>query len=87
MARQVNLINTFRNDLSNNQLPQVSWIIAPTRKSEHATNHPCAGEDFTARILNTLKDFPEVYANTAFILNYDEGTKMPYMVLTIVQYI
>jgi phospholipase C len=48
-------------------------MIAPTRKSEHATNHPCDGEDLTARILKTLSEFPEIYAKTAFILNYDEG--------------
>jgi len=74
MARQRNAIQAFRDDLANNSLPSVSWIIAPTRKSEHATNHPCAGEDYTARILATLAEFPETYAKSAFILNYDEGT-------------
>jgi len=73
MARQRNLIQSFRDDLASNSLPSVSWIIAPTRKSEHATNHPCAGEDYTARILATLTEFPEIYAKSAFILNYDEG--------------
>jgi phospholipase C len=52
---------------------QVSWIIAPTEKSEHASNHPAAGEDWTARLLKALENNPSVYAKTAFILNYDEG--------------
>lgn len=73
MSRQRNAIEAFQNDLINNTLPQVSWIIAPTRKSEHATNHPSAGEDYTARILNTLSSFPEIYKKSVFILNYDEG--------------
>ena len=41
----------------------------------HATNHPAAGEDLTARLLAVLADpkNAKVYAKTAFILNYDEG--------------
>jgi phospholipase C len=73
MRRQRNAIEAFHDDLANNTLPQVSWIIAPTRKSEHATNHPCDGEDFTARVLETLTSFPDIYAKSLFILNYDEG--------------
>jgi phospholipase C len=73
MRRQRNAIEAFHDDLANNTLPQVSWIIAPTRKSEHATNHPCDGEDFTARVLATLSSFPDIYAKSLFILNYDEG--------------
>jgi phospholipase C len=77
MARQRNAIEAFKWDLGNNTLPAVSWIIAPTRKSEHATNHPCAGEDYTARLLATLAEYPETYAKSAFILNYDEGKEYP----------
>lgn len=73
MARQRNAIEAFSWDLGNNSLPAVSWVIAPTRKSEHATNHPCAGEDYTARLLAALAAYPEIYAKSAFILNYDEG--------------
>ena len=73
MARQANAIEAFGDDLAKGTLPQVSWIIAPTDKSEHATNHPAAGEDWTARLLQKLAAHPEVYAKSAFILNYDEG--------------
>jgi phospholipase C len=51
----------------------VSWIIAPTKFSEHATHHPSAGEAFTDKLLQVLQKHPETYATTAFILDYDEG--------------
>jgi phospholipase C len=73
MARQVDAIEAFGEDIASGKLPQVSWVIAPTEKSEHATNHPAAGEDFTARLLQKLQANPEVYAKTAVVLNYDEG--------------
>lgn len=73
MARQRNAIQAFADDIATGSLPQVSWIIAPTRKSEHASNHPSAGEDYTAQLLKKLQEYPSIYAKSAFILNYDEG--------------
>ena len=73
MARSINVIDDFRKDLKMNNLPQVSWIVAPTERSEHATNHPAAGEDFTSQLLQALKENPDIYASTVFILDYDEG--------------
>eukprot|EP01039_Chlorochromonas_danica_P011446 gene11446-12800_t len=73
MARQDDLMAAFKADIESGTLPQVSIVIAPTRKSEHATNHPCAGEDFTARLLQILFNHPDTYAKSVFILNYDEG--------------
>jgi phospholipase C len=67
------VFKAFEADLAADSLPQVSWIIAPTEKSEHATNHPAAGEDWTAQLLKILAKYPEVYKSTVFILNYDEG--------------
>jgi phospholipase C len=69
------LVDAFAADVANDALPQVSWIVAPAALSEHATNHPSAGEDLTARLLAVLADpkNAKVYAKTAFILNYDEG--------------
>ena len=63
----------FAADMKANALPQVSWIVAPANQSEHASNHPAAGEDLTARLLKVMQENPDVYAKTAFILNYDEG--------------
>ena len=73
MARVDDLIVEFENMLAADTLPQVMWIVGPANVSEHATWWPSAGEDFTARILKTLAAHPDVYAKTAFILNYDEG--------------
>ena len=73
MARVDDLIAEFDKDMAAGTLPQVSWIVGPANVSEHASWWPSAGEDFTARILARLEAHPEVYAKTAFILNYDEG--------------
>ena len=67
------LVDEFEADVKGNKLPQVSWLIAPANQSEHATNHPSAGEALTSRLLKVLQENPDVYAKTAFILNYDEG--------------
>jgi phospholipase C len=63
----------FQDLVSRDALPEVTWIIAPTALSEHASNHPADGEDLTARLLKVLRDSPAVYSKTVFILNYDEG--------------
>ena len=52
---------------------QVTIIVGPADLSEHATYHPAAGEDLSARLIAQLKAHPDVYAKTVFILNYDEG--------------
>jgi phospholipase C len=67
------LVKSFENDIKDGKLPSVSWLVAPANQSEHASNHPAAGEDLTARFLRVLQENPSVYAKTAFILNYDEG--------------
>ncbi|MEU6663768.1 phosphocholine-specific phospholipase C [Streptomyces sp. NPDC046821] len=66
------LVEEFATDVKNDALPQVSWLIAPAALSEHASYAPPHGEDLTARLLSALADNPEVFAKTAFILNYDE---------------
>ena len=45
------LVDSFAKDVETGHLPSVSWLIAPANQSEHATNHPAAGEDLTARFL------------------------------------
>lgn len=73
MARVDDLIAALDADMAAGTLPQVSWIVAPTNVSEHATNWPSAGEDFTARILKVVANHSDVYAKSAFILNYGAG--------------
>jgi len=69
MVRSKSLIDDWTNDVNNNNIPQVSFIIAPTWLSEHATNHPQDGEELTSRLLNALGNNKELYSKTLFILN------------------
>ena len=56
MARQVSLIESFEDDIVNGKLTSVSYIVAPTRKSEHATNHPCKIIIIKIAILNSISN-------------------------------
>src|SRR6201996_5887237 len=67
------MIAAFAKDVAADRLPQVSWIVAPTRLCEHPQYPPGAGEDFTARLIAALTNNPEVWGKTALILNYDEN--------------
>ena len=67
------LVAAFARDVAADRLPQVSWIVAPTRLCEHPEHPPAAGEALTARLIAALTANPEVWAKTALILNYDEN--------------
>ncbi|AZP11954.1 phosphocholine-specific phospholipase C [Undibacterium parvum] len=61
-------------DVTNNSLPQVSWIIATAAGSEHpGPSSPAQGADYTARVLEALTANPEVWSKTVFIVNFDEN--------------
>ncbi|HWK34817.1 alkaline phosphatase family protein [Sphingomonas sp.] len=63
----------FAQDVLGDRLPAVSWIYPSAEANEHPKNMPAAGADFIARRLNELAANPDVWAKTAFILNYDEN--------------
>jgi phospholipase C len=67
------LIAAFAADVAANRLPQVSWIVAPTKYSEHPEAPPAFGESLTDRLLAALTANPVVWAKTVFIINYDEN--------------
>jgi phospholipase C len=67
------LVAQFAADVNAGTLPQVSWIVAPYLLCEHPQASPSAGEHLTARLIGALADKPEIWAKTAFILNYDEN--------------
>ena len=73
MATVANIVTAFQSDVTNNTLPQVSWIVAPSTLSEHPSYQPPDGENLTAQLIAALASNPSVYANTVFILNYDEN--------------
>jgi phospholipase C len=67
------LVEAFRRDIAAGQLPQISWIVTAAELSEHPNAEPAKGEHVTAKLIEALIDHPEVFAKTAFILNYDEA--------------
>lgn len=67
------LVDAFAADIANGTLPQVSWIVAPTRFCEHPIWPPGYGESLTSRLLEVLANHKETWERTAFIINYDEN--------------
>jgi phospholipase C len=63
----------FEYDAMNDKLPAVSWIIPTGYQSEHPDYMPAAGAAFVASKIDAIAANPEVWAKTAFILNYDEN--------------
>ena len=62
-----------RYDAINDNLPTVSWIIPTSTQSEHPDYMPAAGAAFVASKIDAIAANPDVWAKTAFILNYDEN--------------
>jgi phospholipase C len=63
----------FEQDAMNDRLPAVSWIITTSKESEHPDFLPAAGAAFVASKIDAIAANPEVWAKTAFILDYDEN--------------
>jgi len=63
----------FEYDALNDKLPAVSWLCPTYTTSEHPHNLPADGADFVAGKLDAIAANPDVWAKTAFILNYDEN--------------
>jgi phospholipase C len=63
----------LRNDVMNNTLPEVSWIVAPQAYCEHPTFPPNWGAWYVSNVLEALISNPEVWASTVFIINFDEN--------------
>ena len=62
----------FRDDVKNNRLPTVSWLVAP----ENFSDHPSAawyGAWYISEVMDILTQNPEVWKKTIFILTYDEN--------------
>jgi phospholipase C len=63
----------FRNDVLNNRLPQVTWIVAPYKYSEHPEACPTDGAHYINLVMEALTANPEVWSKTVLFLNYDEN--------------
>jgi phospholipase C len=64
---------TFASDVASGSLPSVSWIIPPLAECEHPAAPPEYGEYLVQQILNTLVSNPDVWAQTVFLVIYDEN--------------
>jgi phospholipase C len=66
------VLSSFIKDVSNNNLPKVSWIVAPAGYCEHPSYTPDYGAHYVNTVLQTLFSNPEVWKNTALFITYDE---------------
>jgi phospholipase C len=66
-------LRRFRHDVAKGDLPQVSWIVAPYKYSEHPEASPTDGAHFISLLMDALTSNPEVWSKTVLLLNYDEN--------------
>jgi phospholipase C len=64
---------SFAADVKAGTLPSVSWIIPPLAECEHPAAPPEYGEYLVQQILSTLVSNPAVWAQTLFLVVYDEN--------------
>ena len=66
-------LRELRDDVLHDRLPQVTWIVAPYKYSEHPTSSPTDGAFYIRRVLEALTSNPKVWSRTVLFLNYDEN--------------
>lgn len=67
-------LEQFAEDVKNDTLPAVSWILPNKEWSEHpSASTPLQGAEFTAGILNALTANPDVWGSTVFFQTFDEN--------------
>jgi phospholipase C len=67
------LFQQLQSDVTNNTLPEVSWVVAPQAYCEHPTFPPNWGAWYVSNVLDALTANPEVWASTVLIVNFDEN--------------
>jgi len=73
IARSGSLFDIFRQDVLANQLPQVSWIVAPESYTEHGNWPSNYGAWYVSQMLDALTANPEVWSKTVFLYMFDEN--------------
>lgn len=66
------VLHQFRQDVKNNQLPTVSWLMTPANFSDHP-GRPWFGSWYVNEVMEILLENPEIWKKTIFILTYDEN--------------
>ena len=67
------LFDVLIHDIKTNNLPQVSWVVAPEAYSEHGNWPSGYGAWYISQVLDALTSNPAIWSKTVFILNYDEN--------------
>ncbi|MGH9019162.1 MAG: alkaline phosphatase family protein, partial [Acidimicrobiales bacterium] len=65
--------NDFVSDITNDTLPQVSWIMPPLGYDEHPPSPPALGMWFSHNVISALVANPKVWAKTVLFIMYDEN--------------
>jgi phospholipase C len=74
LAFKTRLLDGLKADVLAGALPQVSYIVAPSKDSEHpGPSSPAQGADYTARVIDALTADPKVWAKTVLLLMFDEN--------------
>ena len=64
----------LRQDVQDDRLPQVSFIVATAQGSEHPVpSSPAQGAEYTAAVLEALASNPAVWSKTVLFLMFDEN--------------
>jgi phospholipase C len=66
------VLSSFIKDVTSNNLPEVSWIVAPAGYCEHPSYTPDYGAHYVNTVLQTLFSNPELWKSTALFITYDE---------------
>ncbi len=63
----------FAHDVATDNLPAVSWVLAPLGYDEHPPAPPSRGGWFIDQVLSALSSNPKLWAKTAVFITYDEN--------------
>jgi phospholipase C len=73
VAVQGTLFDVFLDDVRQDKLPQVSWVVAPEAFSEHGNWPANYGAWYISQILDALTSNASLWSKTALFVVYDEN--------------
>ncbi|PZM13091.1 phosphocholine-specific phospholipase C [Rhizobium tubonense] len=73
LRKTANVPSQFEQDIIDDKLPAVSWIVAPEAFSEHPKYPPHFGEYYVHEILRAFAANKKVWQKTLFLITYDEN--------------
>nr|WP_232073447.1 phospholipase C, phosphocholine-specific [Variovorax sp. RA8] len=71
----VNFLAQLKQDVINDTLPQVSWVLPTQALAEHpgSSEGTAGAADFTADVLDALTSNPKVWSKTVLFVTFDEN--------------